>query len=127
MKPKLYHIRTNEQVEEIPPEDYGKLEYKCPSFSFMKERLGYSPIEHVTVLYQGKPAHMFVDEEFLLRDEEPEFNAKATRLYQNASLERYTHTDLFTYNDVNEPPGDVFMEGLNVILGDVMLWTGEIE
>jgi hypothetical protein len=78
--------------------------------------------EHVTVLYAGKRAHMFVDEVGKLKN--LPLNPKASLLYLNVTNSRIGRR---TYDDVTvwEPPYDVPQAFL--IAGPALLWTGELE
>jgi hypothetical protein len=44
-------------------------EYACPKFELIRAAMGVNPdtmLEHLVVRYNGKPAHMFVDEDGLM-------------------------------------------------------------
>jgi len=115
----------------------GPTEYGCPRFKHIKYELGFkpeAPLEHVSVLWLGKPAHMFVDEIGLLTGRE--LNPKATRIYWNNTLSRHGRKSLI-YNDltadpaVNQMVDTAVLEGLGlleaVIVGPAFLWEGEME
>jgi hypothetical protein len=57
-------------------------------------------IEHVTVIWKGLVAHMFVDEEGRMHHLLP--NPKATRIYYNFVYKREGRLDLL-YDDLSQP------------------------
>jgi hypothetical protein len=113
----------------------GPLEYKCVPFADLRKMLGmegHDLIEHVSVLWQGKPHHMFVDEEGRLRGKP--LNPIATRIYWNATLQRRGKADLIfddlTANFLLKPAQ---LRTLPVeladayIVGPAILWEGDME
>jgi hypothetical protein len=134
-KPQLFLINTDDTVVEILPSEYGKLEFRCPAFNFIKKKINIHEdehflVEHVTVLYQDKPCHMFVDEEGHIRsDHKLKPNPKATRLYWNNSYKRLAMYPAI-YHDIFNPAvltqnGCMRLE--HWIAGPAVLWTGDME
>lgn len=133
IKPKLWLIQTTGMVTEISP---GELKYKCPDWRMMRECLQQAEtggsrswkidIEHVTVWFEGRRCHMFVDEIGLQKGLPP--NHKATRVYWNARLADKPATAVYVYNDLQVDPAETLMSRTgSVIVGPVLLWTGEME
>lgn len=80
----------------------GRLEHGWPSFKDIRSRLMFEPnalLEHVSVLWKGRPAHMFVDEMGLITQPPRQVNPRASRIYWNATLNRFKYTALL-YNDL---------------------------
>jgi hypothetical protein len=113
------------------------LQFGCPRFEHIRDSLGFkpdAPLEHVSVLWQGKLAHMFVDEIGLMTGRE--LNPKATRVYWNNTLSRHGRKSLL-YNDLTADPAvnqivdTAILEGLGlfeaVIVGPALLWEGDME
>lgn len=107
----------------------GELEFSCPPFHLMRPMIGlgaYESLEHVSVLWQGKRAHMFVDEEGLrkglLRNE------RATRIYYNATLARRRSTN-WIYSDMAVDPKQqrIDEEPGFFIVGPALLWEGDMD
>jgi hypothetical protein len=113
-----------------------------PSYDERKSMLGLKEgdcMEHVSVLFNGKLAHMYIDEEGKLKranvDEDGEIrpearNGKASCVYANKYL---YDNGMSTYDDLAKAPphkevhvrtiwGD--MQEL-VIVGRAILWTGK--
>jgi hypothetical protein len=130
-EPKLFLLQTNEPPKEIPESEYGALSYGGPSFDYMRKGIGADMIEHLTVWYQDQRAHLFFDEEGLLKDPKQPVNARATALHANSILKRSgKRGEQVSYNDLNAAPPDplVLYVALGVlIVGTAYLWTGEIE
>lgn len=130
MSERTYHIISpNGEVKTAEYEDV--LEFSCIPFAQMLEMLGFSegtPLEHVNVLWRGKRAHMFVDEEGLLRNPPLRINAKATRVYWNATWSDQAGKK---YYDLSAPPGNIdelsFRLQLPPIVGPALLWEGDLE
>lgn len=73
--------------------------------------------EHVTVLWNGKRAHMFVDETGALKLLEP--NAKATAIYHNATRSR---AKLTLYGNLQDKPDDYMLADAPLIYGRAVFW-----
>lgn len=126
----LYHVIKPDGS--VVSEDYvGKLEYGTPAWSMLRELVGLKEndlLEHVSVLWKGKAAHMFVDEEGRLHKKS--HNPKASRIYYNSTMQATGHLR-FIYDDLSKPPGNV--EQLSVIfdgydiVGTAVLWEGDME
>jgi hypothetical protein len=115
--PLLYKIGTDGDVviEERSHE---------PAWDDIKIFLDGANVEHVSVLFNGKPAHMYVDEDGLSKT--LPFNRKATRIYANLSLR---NSGLPTYDDLTkQPPRGVVCIGPHTlaIVGRALLWTGRV-
>lgn len=112
---KLYTIET----------DGSFLEQDVPSpppWNYIKGVIGCRTMEHVAVLFNGKPAHMYVDEDGISK--ELSINLRASRIYSNVTLRR---AGLPTYDDLTEPlPGGLVSVGSRElkVVGRVVLWTG---
>lgn len=116
----------------------GGLEYGCIPYDRIRELLSYKEIDHVSVIWRGRPAHMFVDELGLMH--ELQVNPKATRIYMNATFRREGLHD-FVYEDLERSPmfGDStdFAKNLqarvlvysfrSMIVGRALLWEGGLE
>jgi hypothetical protein len=63
--------------------------------------IGGGHIEHVSVLHEGKPRDMFVDEEGLIKGFER--NERATRIYRTNWLTRHPDCDPETLNFIAGP------------------------
>ena len=130
---KLHVISTEGFVSS---QDYkGALVNGAPHFSLIKELIGGGYVEHVNVLWKGKPAHLFVDEDGHFK--KLKFNAKATRIYWNNSF-RKMHLQAWEYDNLSIkaqfaqtlPMPDVakrFIESAAPILGIAVLWEGKFE
>ena len=132
MEPRLYFIKADGTTTEIPASEYGKLEYGSPSLEYMRPKIGCDTIEHLTVWYQGAPAHLFFDEEGLLGDRDQiKVNDKATALHANTMLRRGgPRATLFCYDDINTEPLPAainFAAHGVLIVGNAFLWTGGME
>lgn len=105
----------------------GELEYLAPSFKEMYKILNCSTIEHVDVLFKGRPCHMFVDEDG--RAHGLTRNELATRIYYNATFEREGKLALIT--DRLEVPEGRLRAGVETpgfdIVGPALLWEGDLE
>jgi hypothetical protein len=131
-EPKLFFIKADGTVEEVPASDFGSLEYGSPRFEYMRPKIGCDTIEHLSVWYQNKPAHLFFDEEGLLGDpEEVKINAKATAIHANTVQRRSgPRAVLMSYNDINKEPLPAAMNFAaygTLIVGNALLWTGDME
>lgn len=124
----IYHIiKPDDSVESL---DWGDkpLEYGCIPFSHLKHLIG-GYVEHVSVHWQGRRHHMFVDENG--HSKGLKANRRATRIYWNATFSR-KHKDLI-YSDLSQPtdvqvPDDPdFISGLPLIVGVAVLWEGDME
>ena len=73
------------------PRDPGYSRLKGIVEPILQEARSHAEMEHVAVLYQGKPASMFVDEVGALIP--LEFNRRATEIYHAAWLSRYPTAD----------------------------------
>lgn len=111
------------------------LEYKCIPFAGIRELIDLSPneaLEHVTVLWQGQRAHMFVMENGVARDQA--INVKATRVYWNATMQRLGYSEgLYAEFDqpvrlTARPPRSVAEAiGDAIIVGPALLWEGGMQ
>lgn len=128
---KLYFLPADGPAIEILPEAYGELSYGAPSFDFMRPRIKCDVIEHVSVRYQGKEAHLFCDEESLLKDDGLVPNDRATALTANAQLDRHPQGRVLAYHDVTKPPPTIaanyWFNTRALIVGNAFLWTGDME
>lgn len=82
-------------------------------------------VEHVTVLYQGKRAHLFVDDEGALKGATP--NKRASALYANATRSRGGERPELLYRDIlKEPQPRDFLRDekgqIAVISGTALFW-----
>lgn len=128
---KLLLIPAIGPVVEIPASEYGELLYSCPCFNFMAQKLEVSHVEHVSVLFNNKHCHMFVDEVGLIRG--LPVNPRATRIYYNNTFKREGLATL-VYEDLAANPqlpvgSHAQITGLitNLIVGPALLWTGDME
>jgi hypothetical protein len=113
--PALYKIEPDGSfvVEDRP---------RQPSYDEIKKHLGCLCAERVTVLYDGKAAQMFVDEDGLSL--ELPYNHRASRIYANNLLSQNGRA---TYDDLSkEPPRGIVLWGDTPlrIVGRAILWTG---
>jgi hypothetical protein len=115
-------------------EEYtGPLEYACIPFRDLKARLAASDpvhagcdIEHVSVWWNGRVAHMFVDEAG--RYKPTKRNDRATRIYYNMTL-KHERRDNLIYTDLSADPQPLtmFEEPGFDIMGTALLWEGGME
>lgn len=110
-------------------EEYqGELTYGTPSWEHLKSLMKIAPgdlIEHVSVLWKGKRAHMFVDEEGIMH--KLARNEKATRIYYNATFKRFGRA---LYNDLSIAPkfkDRAYEDPGFQIVGPAVLWEGDME
>src|SRR4029077_12919778 len=125
--PVLHVIFPDGKVESAPWK--GKLECKAPPLDKMYELIGLSCVEHVSVLFAGKRMHMFVDEEFRLKNPVPKFNWKASALYANWALYQQSAT-AFLYGDLTAEPAltpEGYIDNGLDIHGVALLWEGELK
>jgi hypothetical protein len=123
----MYHVIKPDGT--FVSEDYvGALEYGTPAFATLRQLIGIKEnetLEHVTVLWKGKRAHMFVDEDGRMH-KKPR-NEKATRIYYNFTFQRFRYSQ---YNDLTQHPNpaDRFFEepGFDIV-GTAILWEGDME
>lgn len=112
----------------VASEDYaGPVEYRAPPFAEMRHRLRCDTVEHVSVLWKGRPCHMFVDEDG--RAKELPRNERATRVYYNATLRRRGET-AYLYDDLSSPANRLprgFEDPGFYIVGAALLWEGDLE
>lgn len=118
----------------VTSEEYtGPLEYAAPPFATLRKMISgpneavRTTIEHVNVLWKGKHAHMFVDEDGLAKC--LPLNHKASRIYGNnmVSRERGAKSPLI-YNDLQKPAFDYrFDFDTFHVVGVAVLWEGDIE
>lgn len=106
----------------------GTLEFGTPAWSFMRQLVEIKEnesLEHVSVLWQGKQAHMFVDEEGRLHNKPR--NEKATRIYYNNKV-FFTDKNKI-YDDLSKDPKTDRIEELEGfdIVGTAVLWEGDME
>lgn len=106
----------------------GELEYGTPAFSTLRQMVGVKEnesLEHVSVLFRGKRAHMFVDEEGRLH--RLPRNEKATRVYYNNTIARMGLAQ-YMYDDLSVDPVPGFVEdpGFDIV-GTAVLWEGDME
>jgi hypothetical protein len=108
----------------------GRLEYKCPPFKVIRDLIAGEPapeltVEHVSVLWQGKHCHMFVDEDG--RAKGLPRNDKASRIYYNYTWER-EHKTRFIYDNLHKPGLVIGDESPGFdIVGTAVLWEGDME
>jgi hypothetical protein len=124
---KLYFISQGGTYEEVPPSDYGKLEYGSPTLAFMYAKLGCDTVEHLTVMFEEKPHHLFFDENGLMSPARP--NDRASAIAGNRYL-RGARMAKLRYNDMTKEPPPAIVTLLAtgmLIVGDALLWTGEME
>lgn len=98
----------------------------APSYVSMKKFIECETLEHVSVLFDGKPAHLFVDEDGSTK--ELPVNERASAIYANVLRSRY---GLPTYDDMTKTPPSHVKTMLEfgrpiVILGRAVLWTGNL-
>lgn len=113
----------------------GKLEDGTIPRVLMQEMLGIRELEHVSVIWPGALAHMWVDELGLMHGRE--VNPKATRVYLNASFRRVGLHE-FLYEDLAANPAfhmrhmeqyakaRIIVGSTKMILGKALLWEGEL-
>jgi hypothetical protein len=124
----MYHVIKPDGT--VTSEDYvGPLKYGTPAWSTFRQWIGLDEddlIEHVSVLWKGKKAHMFVDEEGRMHN--LLINKKATAIYYNYTLQRHR---FHTYNDLSKDPDPAellaVMEPGFDIVGTAILWEGDME
>lgn len=129
---KLHLIPVMEDVTTIDvPQTH--LEYGDENWEQMRKFIGEEFMEHVSVWFDGKPAHMFVDENGLAKA--LHMNPKGTRVYWNNTFRRETNMPELQYNDLTKtpfppPPLKIInkwrLEGF-LIVGPAALWEGEME
>jgi hypothetical protein len=127
MTNKLYLIREAGTYQEVPAEEYGELQYGSPTLDYMYRVLGCDTVEHLTVILDGKPMHLFFDENGIASPKKP--NERATAIAGNRIL-RGPRLEKFRYNDLTEEPPPaiaVLLATGMLIVGDALLWTGEME
>jgi hypothetical protein len=125
---KLILIPVEGAPREVPPEEYGALEYGSPKLKYMYGAIDCSTIEHLSVLFNGAVAHLFFDEEGLLNAAKLP-NDRASAIAANRRL-RGARLEKFRYNDMAVEPPSAFatlMATDVLIVGDALLWTGEME
>lgn len=124
----MYHVIKPDGT--VVSTDYvGPLEYGTPAWATFRQLIGLTEddlIEHVSVLWKGKKAHMFVDEEG--RAHGLPRNNKATRIYYNYTVSRVGLPKQI-YNDLSKDPLlDAPIEDLGFdIVGPAILWEGDME
>lgn len=125
----MYHVIKPDGT--VVSENYvGALEFGTPAWSYMRQLIGLKEnqnLEHVNVLWKGKAAHMFVDEDGIMH--RLPRNEKATRIYYNYTLRRYhSKPEKYMYNDLTKDPNSAYVEipGFQ-ILGTAFLWEGDME
>jgi len=95
-----------------------------PSYAEMREHLKCDCIQDVSVLFQGREAHMFVDEDGLAKD--LPINHRASRVYSNVLLHRHGRA---TYDDMNEEPSRAVVISHDrpiIIVGTAFLWAARL-
>lgn len=114
----------------------GELENACIPVSRVRELLSIQHIEHVYVIWKGRPAHLFLDELGYLH--ELQVNPKATRIYMNATLRREGLHD-YLYEDLAASPmfkvvdlqdsirARILIHAAKMVLGRALLWEGGYE
>jgi hypothetical protein len=107
----------------------GKLQYGTPPFAKMYPLIGCDQIEHVSVLFQGRRMHMFVDENGWISHPQKRFNWKASAIYANWRFynEGFTH---FVYSDFSAEPlacEDCYVRNQLCIAGTALLWEGDMK
>lgn len=114
----------------------GQLDDACIPHSRICELLSIREVEHLTCIWQGRPAHMFVDEFGYMHD--AAVNPKATRIYMNATLRRNGHL-AFLYENLADSPlfkitdlqdslkARILVRSAHIILGRALLWEGGYE
>jgi hypothetical protein len=121
MKGKLFIIGVDGTYKEVTI-DSIELTHACPKLILLEELLEvpHLHIEHVTAMWQGKRAHMFVHDEGKLIGLPR--NPKATAIYYNIAAMR---TGKPAYNDLSsEAPS---LHAYDYIAGPAALWTGDME
>jgi len=124
----LHLLKVDGTVE---TEDYqGPLVYACPPWDWIKDRLGlraHENLEHVSVLWQDRYCHMFVDEEGLMHGLKR--NDRATRIYYNATVCRQQKGTNFVYSDLSVDPRQQTVDETPgfMIVGPALLWEGDME
>ena len=135
----LHTILPSGEVTSV--EYQGPLEYRCVPFQAIRRLIdprdeGRLTIEHVSDLWRGTAAHMFVDEEGI-RKELP-FNPRAWRIYLNASLRREAGHRLLYYDLLRSPEftrAELESAGTKLrvqirtcppIVGPAVLWEGDM-
>jgi len=95
-----------------------------PSYEHRRTFLNCTVMEHVAVLFQGREAHMFIDEDGLSK--ELPLNHRASRVYANVVLARHGQA---TYDDLTVAPSRgvvLTVERPLVIVGRAILWCGKL-
>ena len=107
----------------------GPLECACPPWDDLAKMIDCHHAEHVNVLWKGKHAHMFVDDVGLAK--ELPFNARATRIYANATLDRSRALRHRIYSELADDPivtrPFAVDDGYFNIVGTAVLWEGGFE
>lgn len=103
-----------------------RLSFGVPGYEWLKASVFKDTsmdIEHVAVTYQGKDAHMFVDENGIAKG--LPMNVKATGVYYNREQLR---AGLETYDDLTEDPvTPPTYDPRYRIVGLAALWLGDME
>lgn len=127
MPNKLILIREGGTYQEVPPEEYGELEYGSPKLDVMYRLLNCDTVEHLSVLFGDTPMHLLFDENGLMSPRRP--NDRASAIAGNRHL-RGARMTKFRYNDLAATPppalATLLATGM-MIVGDALLWTGEME
>lgn len=123
--PRLFYLKAGDTSvpEFIDISDELNLEEQWQQVKAALDReFGDNYWEHVTILYNGRRCHMFVDENGRFKN--LSINPKATLLYQNIINERHKKP---VYNDVMiwEPP--YHLDQNLLIVGNALFWTGELQ
>ena len=93
-----------------------------PTFDDIRQHVSCETLEHVSVLFKGQEAHLYVDETGSWKD--LPINHRASRIYANVWLRRCGRA---TYDDLTVAPskGIVFTgERPLLICGRAVLWCG---
>lgn len=106
-----------------PSGEYTRVErIEEPSLKELQDAVeGY--IEHISLMWNGKPAHGYVNEDGKLR--RLPNNTKATAVYHNI-IQGHNDKQFQEYKDLNEDPTDFIYWGADWIVGNMVIWTGDV-
>jgi hypothetical protein len=93
-----------------------------PTFDDIRQWVSCETLEHVSVLFKGREAHMYVDEDGLSKD--LPLNHRASRIYANVLLSRIGRP---TYDDLTIEPSRgvvISQDRPLIIVGRAVLWCG---
>ncbi len=119
--PTLYILRPETPEEKDNPPERRELE-ELPDMGELQGLLNGAMIEHVTVYFDGRRAHMFVDDSSAMKAN-PRINGRATAIYHNATRARAGHPGVLLYRKIDRFPLERdFIKDMPPICGIALLW-----